>query len=65
MHIINSMAPMLQRSCAPLAFLLAFYLSVGEVAGSPLDMGEWTGGGWYIQNPSTEQVTCNLNFFRV
>eukprot|EP00439_Symbiodinium_sp_Y106_P020530 s15_g2.t1 len=50
MHIINSMAPMLQRSCAPLAFLLAFYLSVGEVAGSPLDMGEWTGGGWYIQN---------------
>lgn len=43
------MAPMLQKSCAPLAFL-ALYVFVGEVRGSALDMGEWTGGGWYIQN---------------
>ena len=45
----SGMAPMLQKSCTPLAFL-ALYVFVGEVSGSALDMGEWTGGGWYIQN---------------
>ena len=43
------MATLPQRSCRFLAFF-AVYLIIGEVRGAALDMGQWTGGGWYIQN---------------